>query len=96
MTQLSRHGKLALEYWQAYRPRALANLGSPEEQAEFFHALDLRLTERIGMLADDLLQELPSDKRATARRAVRSQAQERVYAEEVFLEKEPGTEHREI
>lgn len=96
MTQLSRHGKLAQEYWQTYRPQALEQLGSPQEQEEFFHALDLRVTEKIGELTHDLLQQLPAGRRTTARTAVRSQAQELVYAEEIWLEKEPGTEHREM
>jgi hypothetical protein len=96
VTQLSRHGKLAREYWETYRPQALEGLGSPRQQEEFFHALDLRVTEKIGELTHELLQELPSGKRVTARRAVRSRAQELVYAEEIFLEKEQGTEHREM
>ncbi|MGW3199994.1 hypothetical protein ACWDBD_36615 [Streptomyces sp. NPDC001118] len=96
MTQLSRHGKLARQYWETYRPQALAELGTEEQQAEFFHALDLRVTEKIGTLTQDLLQQLPAGQRATARRATRSRAQEMVYAEEIWLEKEPGTEHREM
>ncbi|MGW2724126.1 hypothetical protein [Streptomyces sp. NPDC001492] len=96
MTQLSRHGKTALEYWQTYRPTALAELGNEKQQTEFFHALDLRVTEQIGTLTQDLLQQLPADERAAARRATRSRAQEMVYAELIWLEKEPGTEHREM
>ncbi|MFF8293637.1 hypothetical protein ACF068_31135 [Streptomyces sp. NPDC016309] len=96
MTQLSRHGQTAREYWETYRPRALEALGSPERQAAYFQELDLRVTERIGELASELLQELPVEQRAAARRATRSRAQELVYAEEIWLEKEPGTEHREM
>ncbi|MFJ2566583.1 hypothetical protein ACIO02_27240 [Streptomyces sp. NPDC087568] len=96
MTQLSRHGRMAQEYWQTYRPRALTELGSPQQQEEFFHVLDMRVTEKIGELTNELLQQVPTGQRAAARRAVRSQAQELVYAEEVFLDKEPGTEHREM
>ncbi|MFJ5026123.1 hypothetical protein [Streptomyces goshikiensis] len=94
--QLSRHGRLAKEYWQTYRPQGLEGLGTPEEQQAFFVRLDHRLTERIGSLAQEMLQEVPADERAMARSAVRAQAQELVYAEEVFLEKEEGTEHREM
>jgi hypothetical protein len=96
VTQLSRHGRTAREYWQTYRPQALEELGSPEQQEEFFQALDLRVTEEIGTRAGELLQRLPIEQRAAARRATRSQAQELVYAEEIWLEKEPGTEHREM
>ncbi|MEU3433056.1 hypothetical protein [Streptomyces sp. NPDC006863] len=96
MAQLSRHGRTAREFWQTYRPRALAELGSPEQQEEFFVALDLRVTERIGQTANDLLQQLPVEQRGAARRAVKSQAQELIYADLVWLEKEPGTEHREM
>lgn len=96
MTQLSRHAKLAREYWETYRPQALEELGNEEQQEEFFQALDLRVTEKIGTLTQDLLQQLPAGQRAAARRATRSQAQELVYDEEMWLEKEPGTEHREM
>ncbi|MGW5124529.1 hypothetical protein ACWEQ7_10830 [Streptomyces sp. NPDC004069] len=93
---MSRHGKLALEYWRTYRPQALEGLGSPQQQEEFFHVLDLRVTEKIGETTNELLQRMPMGERAMARRAVRSQAQELVYADEIFLPKEPGTEHREM
>ncbi|WP_406511008.1 hypothetical protein [Streptomyces sp. NBC_00212] len=96
MTQLSRHGQTAREYWQTYRPQALEALGSPERQEAYFQELDLRVTEQIGTLATELLQKLPMEQRGAARRATRSQAQELVYAEEIWLEKEPGTEHREM
>ncbi|MFI0901857.1 hypothetical protein [Streptomyces sp. NPDC020983] len=96
VTQLSRHGKTAREYWETYRPQALAELGSPEQQAAYFLELDLRVTEEIGRLTTELLQQLPVGERAAARQATRSQAQELVYAEEIWLEKEPGTEHREM
>jgi hypothetical protein len=96
VTQLSRHGQTAREFWQTYRPQALEGLGSSEQQEEFFQALDLRVTEKIGELTTELLQKLPVGERAAARRATRSQAQELVYAEEIWLEKEPGTEHREM
>ncbi|MEU8828817.1 hypothetical protein [Streptomyces sp. NPDC048636] len=96
MTQLSRHGKVAREYWETYRPQALESLGSPARQEEFFQELDLRVTEKIGTLTTELLQKLPMEQRAAARRATRSQAQELVYAEEIWLEKEPGAEHREM
>ncbi|MFF3256469.1 hypothetical protein ACFYWP_37060 [Actinacidiphila glaucinigra] len=96
MAQLSRHGKLAREFWETYRPQALQELGNAEEQEEHFHALDLRVTEKIGQLTDELLQQLPPEKRAAERRATRSRAQELVYADEIWMEKEPGTEHREM
>ncbi|WP_455355880.1 hypothetical protein [Streptomyces sp. SYSU K217416] len=96
MTQLSRHGRTAREYWQTYRPQALEELGGPEQQEEFFQALDLRVTEEIGQRTTELLQKLPMEQRGAARRVTRSQAQELVYAEEIWLEKEPGTEHREM
>lgn len=96
MAQLSRHGQVAREYWETYRPQALEALGSPEQQEEYFLELDLRVTERIGELTTELLQKLPMEQRAAARRATRSQAQELVYAEEIWLEKEAGTEHREM
>ncbi|MGW6588428.1 hypothetical protein [Streptomyces globisporus] len=96
MTQMSRHGRTAREFWQTYRPRALEELGSPEEQEEFFVALDLRVTEQIGQTANELLQQLPMEQRGPGRRAVKAQAQELVYADLVWLEKEPGTEHREM
>ncbi|MFF6946650.1 hypothetical protein [Streptomyces lavendulae] len=95
-TQLSRHGRLAREYWETYRPQALESLGSAEEQEAHFVVLDLRLKEKIGSLSDQMLQEVPTEERAGARNAVRAQAQELVYAQEVFLPKEPGTEHREM
>ncbi|MGC5401717.1 hypothetical protein ACPXCP_39010 [Streptomyces sp. DT20] len=96
MTQLSRHGRLAKEYWETYRPRALEGLGTPEEQETYFVRMDLRLTEQIGSVAQQMLQEVPGDERAAARKAVRAQAQELIYDQEVFLPKEPGTEHREM
>ncbi|MFP8886825.1 hypothetical protein [Streptomyces mangrovi] len=96
MTQLSRHGRVAREYWETYRPQALAELGDERQQEAYFLELDLRVTERIGGLTTELLQRLPMERRAAARPATRSQAQEIVYAEEIWLEKEPGTEHREM
>lgn len=96
MTQLGRHGRTAREYWEAYRPQALEALGGPEQQDAHFQELDLRVTERIGQLTTELLRRLPMEQRAAARRSTRSQAQELVYAEEIWLEKEPGTEHREL
>jgi hypothetical protein len=93
---MGRHGKTAREYWQTYRPRALEALGSPEQQEAHFVALDLRVTEEIGRLTTELLQKLPLEQRAAARRATKSQAQELVYANEIWLPKEPGTEHREM
>jgi hypothetical protein len=96
LAQMSRHGRLALEYWETYRPQALAELGSPQEQERFFLALDARVSDRISTLAGELLEQVPIQERGQARRAVRSQAQEIVYDEEVYLPKEPGTEHREL
>lgn len=96
MAQLSRHGKVALEYWQTYRPQALAELGDRQERERFFRALDLRVGERIGELTHELLQQVPAGQRGPARAAVRAQATELVYAEEIYLDKEPGTEHREM
>ncbi|MFC8790801.1 hypothetical protein [Streptomyces cinereoruber] len=96
MVQMGRHGQTAREFWETYRPQALAGLGGPQEQEEYFQALDLRVTERIGELTTELLQKLPLSQRGAARAATRSQAQELVYAEEIWLEKEPGTEHREM
>ncbi|WP_331727087.1 hypothetical protein OG725_37140 (plasmid) [Streptomyces sp. NBC_01213] len=96
MAQLSRHGRLAKQYWETYRPRALEELGTPEEQQEYFVRLDLRLTELIGSTAERTLQTVPPEQRAAERNAVRAQARELVYAQEVFLPKEPGTEHREM
>ncbi|MER5966876.1 hypothetical protein [Streptomyces sp. NPDC002057] len=96
MAHMSRHGRLAREYWETYRPQALESLGSSEEQETHFVVLDLRLQEQIGSLSDQMLQEVPMEERAGARNAVRAQAQEMVYAQEVYLPKEPGTEHREM
>ncbi|MEV6575658.1 hypothetical protein [Streptomyces sp. NPDC051577] len=93
---MSRHGRLAREYWETYRPQALEGLGSAEEQEAHFVVLDLRLRERIGSLSDQLLQQVPLEERAGARNAMRAQARELVYAQEVYLPKEPGTEHREM
>ncbi|WP_420082765.1 hypothetical protein ACN6AT_37695 (plasmid) [Streptomyces sp. JL4002] len=95
-TQMSRHGRLAREYWETYRPQALASLGSQEDQETHFVRLDLRVGERIGELAEEMLREVPVGERAAVRKAVRMQAQELVYDQEIFLPKEPGTEHREM
>lgn len=96
MTQMSRHGRLAKQYWETYRPQTLEELGTPQAQQEHFVALDMRVTERIGELADQMLLQVPMQERAGARAAVRAQARELVYEQEVFLPKEPGTEHREM
>lgn len=93
---INRHGRLAWEYWQTYRPQALAELGGPQEQQRFFEALGLRVLERIGALTDEMLLQVPMEQRALQRAAVRSQATELVYDEEIYLPKEPGTEHREL
>ncbi|MFI1652140.1 hypothetical protein ACH4XT_35145 [Streptomyces avidinii] len=93
---MSRHGRVAREYWETYRPQALEQLGTPEEQNAHFVRLDLRVGERIGELAEEMLQEVPVGERSVFRKAVRMQAQEIVYDQEVFLPKEPGTEHREM
>lgn len=94
--QLSRHGRTAMQYWQIYRPRALQQLGDQEAQAAFFRALDLSVTEQIGTLTDELLSLIPPQQRPTARTATRAQATEIVYAERIWLPKEPGTEHLEM
>lgn len=93
---VNKHGRLAWEYWQTYRPNALAELGGPDEQERFFNELGLRVLDRIGELSDDLLEQVPAQQRALQRNAVRQQATELVYEEEVYLPKEPGTEHREL
>ncbi|MFV5994958.1 hypothetical protein ACNPQM_21480 [Streptomyces sp. NPDC056231] len=94
--QLDRHAKLALEYWTTYRPQALQELGDSQKQLEFFYVLGLRVTERVGELTDDLLEQVPAGQRARQRMAVRAQATEIIYAEEIYLPKEEGTEHREM
>ncbi len=96
MANVNRHEALAREYWETYRPQALAELGSPQEQDAFFRRLGLRVMERIGTTADELLAKVPAAERGQARAAVRGQAQELVYEQEIFLDKEPGTEHREM
>jgi hypothetical protein len=96
MPRTNQHGRVAREYWETYRPSALADLGSPQEQQEFFTGLGMRVLEAIGQTADDLLLQLPAEERAQARPAVRAQAQELVYAEQIYLPKEAGTEHREM
>lgn len=93
---INKHGRMAWEYWRTYRPNALAELGGSEEQERFFNALGLRVLERIGDLSDDLLEQVPAQQRALQRTAVRQQAVEVVYEEEIYLPKEPGTEHREL
>lgn len=94
--QLSRHGRTARQYWQTYRPKALSELGDEAAQAEFFRGLDLSVSERIGTLTDELLGKVPLHQQATARSAIRAQATEVVYAERIWLPKEPGTEHLEM
>lgn len=96
MPRTNRHGLLAQEYWETYRPAALAELGSAQEQGEFFRGLGMRVMEEIGQTADDLLLQLPAEQRAAARANVKAQAEEMVYAEQIWLPKEPGTEHREM
>ncbi|WP_157116497.1 hypothetical protein [Nocardia vaccinii] len=91
--QLSRHGRTAMRYWEIYRPRALQQLG---DQEAFFRALDLNVTEQIGTLTDEMLSLMPPRQRPTARTATRAQATEIVYAERIWLPKEPGTEHLEM
>ncbi|MFK4694165.1 hypothetical protein [Streptomyces pristinaespiralis] len=93
---MNRHERLAREYWQTYRPTALAQLGSRQEQEAFFYALGLRVTQLIGQRADEMLLQVPMGERARARAAVKAQATELVYGEEIYLPKEPGTEHREM
>ncbi|MFX4293629.1 hypothetical protein [Streptomyces bohaiensis] len=93
---LSRHGRLAQTYWETYRPTALAALGPEQEQEAHFLELDARIQARIGDLTEEMLVKLPDHEQVWARRAVRAQAQEIVYDELVYLEKEPGTEHREM
>lgn len=93
---INQHGQVAWEYWQTYRPQALAELGGPEEQEQHFEELGLRVMEQIGDLADRMLLQVPQEQRAYQREAVRMQARELVYEEEVYLPKEPGTEHREM
>lgn len=93
---LSRHGRLAQTYWETYRPTALAALGPEQEQEAYFLELDGRIQARIGDLTEEMLAPLPDHEWVRARAAVRAQAQEVVYEELVFLEKEPGTEHREM
>jgi hypothetical protein len=90
---LNRHGLVAQEYWETYRPTALAELENPEE---FFQGLGMRVAARIGEVAEQMLAELPIEEQATQRQAVRGQVQEMVYDQEIYLPKEPGTEHREM
>lgn len=93
MTQMSRHGRLAREYWETYRPQALAELEDPET---FFQALDQRVTEQISNVANELVQKIPVAERGRVWMAIQAQAREQVYDEEIWLPKEPGTEHREL
>jgi hypothetical protein len=94
--QLSQHGHTAMQYWQTYRPKALKQLGDPAAQATYFYVLDLSVMEQIGTLTDELMGRLPLEQRATARSSMRAQATEIVYAERIWLPKEPGTEHLEM
>jgi len=93
---MNRHGKAAQEYWATYRPRALSELGSEAEQSDFFTGLGLRVMSRKGEVKEELLNQIPIEQRGAARAVVDAQAQELVYAELVYLDKEPGTEDREI
>ncbi|MFE9049903.1 hypothetical protein [Streptomyces rubiginosohelvolus] len=54
------------------RLAALEELGTPQEQREHFVALDMRVTERIGELADQMLLKVPMQERVGARAAVRA------------------------
>lgn len=93
---INRHGKLAWEYWRTYRPHALSDLGEQADQERYFEELGVRVLERIGEVSQDLLEQIPSQDRPLQRTVVRQQATELVYADEVYLAKEPGTEHREL
>ncbi len=62
-TQLSRHGR--------WRGRALERLGTTKEQPGHFVRLDLRVGERIGELAEEMLQEVPVGERPAVRKVVR-------------------------
>lgn len=92
---MNRHEQTAREYWTLYRPQALAAMDQ-EEAEEFFRRLGVEVMEEIGQTAEDLLAQVPMDQRAGLRRAVRHQATEIVYAERIYLPKEPGTEHHEM
>jgi hypothetical protein len=93
---MNRHGKAAQEYWATYRPRALSELGDEQAQSEFFTGLGLRVMVQIGETKEAMLAQIPLEQRSAVRTAVASQAQELVYENLVYLDKEPGTEAREI
>lgn len=100
MTAETDYASLAERYWRTYRPSAYARI-APQERAGFFQDLARQVAELVEILAEDNLRvaSRPIDRpEQTARRAAmaRLRAEEEALRELVYLDKEPGTEDREM
>ena len=91
--------QLAERYWRTYRPSALARIPE-QERAPFFEAIG----QETHQLAEDLTWQIldqastGQDPETIAARGqmARLRAEEQALNELVYLEKEPGTEDREM
>jgi len=97
---VNEYGRAAKTYWETYRPLALAELPAPEA---FFTDLGDQAQEMETSLWLELQEQAQQEAQTEEYEELlglsnmaRLQAKERVRAEMIYLEKEPGTESREL
>ena len=90
---MNRYGQTALDHWRRHRPRVLAAMADPTDH---FTRLGEETETRVGELRDQILGARRAGETLECYRLrsyqARSQAEEVVMAELVWVEAEPGNE----
>jgi hypothetical protein len=81
----------AARYWWTYRPSALAQI--PEQDREEFFA---RVGQEAADLAEELTWQIKDESPRLTDAAARLRAEDEALRELIYLEKEPGTQDREM
>lgn len=95
------YGERAKAYWETYRPTALAEIPETEREA-FFTRIGEEVETEIGETFLDLVpdpepgEELDAAERNGLIQMAKLRAREAAMAELVYLDKEPGTEMKDL
>lgn len=90
---MNSYGETAMAHWRRWLPQRFAQIEDPQE---FFSRLGERVAEEVELLADHLAgPDRPGEGylgKAGRLETAKARAEERVLAELVYLEPEPGTD----
>lgn len=95
------YGERAQAYWETYRPTALAAIPENEREA-FFTRIGEAVETEIGETFQDLVpdpepgEELDAQERYGLIQMAKLRAREMAMHELVYVEKEPGTEDKDM